>query len=133
MSEKKFIEKLKEYHFQFKHLTVIFVVLFTFQLIVSFINKSSIRSFFDSTQSWYQKDSAERLANLSATTFELLLETINRKKDIDNETSNRITKAFDIIFSQEVSSLSFTVYDETKYIESKPSDIKDKYKIEVSS
>ena len=102
MSEKKFIEKLKEYHFQFKHLTVIFVVLFTFQLIVSFINKSSIRSFFDSTQSWYQKDSAERLANLSATTFELLLETINRKKDIDNETSNRITKAFDIIFSQEV-------------------------------
>ncbi len=102
MSEKKFIEKLKEYHFQFKHLTVIFIVLFTFQLIVSFINKSSIRSFFDSTQSWYQKDSAERLANLSTTTFELLLETINRKKDIDDETANRITKAFDIIFSQEV-------------------------------
>ncbi|MCL5027799.1 MAG: ATP-binding protein [Bacteroidetes bacterium] len=102
MSEKKLIEKLKEYHFQFKHLTVIFVVLFTFQLIVSFINKSSIRSFFDSTQSWYQKDSAERLANLSTTTFELLLETINRKKDIDDETASRITKAFDIIFSQEV-------------------------------
>ncbi len=102
MSQKKFIEKLREYHFQFKHLTVIFVVLFSFQLIVSFINKSSIRSFFDSTQSWYQKDSAERLANLSTTTFELLLETINRKKDIDNEEANRIKKAFDIIFSQEV-------------------------------
>ena len=102
MSKKIIFEKLKEYHFQFKHLTVIFIVLFSFQLIVSFINKSSIRSFFDSTQSWYQNDSAERLANLSTTTFELLLETINRKKDIDNEEANRIQKAFDIIFSQEV-------------------------------
>ena len=102
MSDKKFFEKLKEYHFQFKHLTVIFIVLFAFQLIVSFINKSSIRSFFDTTQGWYQKDSAERLANLTTTTFELLLETINQKKDIDREGQARIVKAFDIIFSQEV-------------------------------
>lgn len=102
MSKKKVIEKLKEYHFQFKHLTIIFVVLFSFQLIVSFINKSSIRSFFDSTQSWYQKDSAERLANLTSTTFELLLETINRKKDIDKEEQSRIIKAFNILFSQEI-------------------------------
>ncbi len=99
---KKIINKLKEYHFQFKHLTVIFIILFSFQLIVSFINKSSIRSFFNSTQGWYQKDSAERLANLSTTTFELLLETINRQKDIDNEESGKIIKAFDIIFSQEI-------------------------------
>jgi hypothetical protein len=102
MSKKKIIEKLKEYHFQFKHLTIIFVVLFSFQLIVSFINKSSIRSFFDSTQNWYQKDSAERLANLTSTTFELLLETINRKKDIDKEEQSRIIKAFNILFSQEI-------------------------------
>jgi hypothetical protein len=102
MRNKLIVEKLKEYHFQFKHLTVIFIALFSFQLIVSFINKSSIKSFFETTQSWYQNDSAERLANLSTTTFELLLETINRKKDIDNEEADRIQKAFDIIFSQEV-------------------------------
>jgi hypothetical protein len=81
MRNKLIVEKLKEYHFQFKHLTVIFIALFSFQLIVSFINKSSIKSFFETTQSWYQNDSAERLANLSTTTFELLLETINRKKN----------------------------------------------------
>ncbi len=102
MSKKKIIEKFKEYHFQFKHLTVIFIVLFVFQIIISFINKSSIQSFFNSTQNWYQKDSAERLANLTSTTFELLLETINNKNYIDSEEQNRITKAFDIIFSQEV-------------------------------
>jgi Histidine kinase-, DNA gyrase B-, and HSP90-like ATPase len=102
MSNKTLLEKLREYHFQFKHLTVIFIILFAFQMIVSFINKSSIRSFFDSTKSWYQKDSAERLANLTTTTFELLFETINQKKDIDREGQARIIKAFDIIFSQEV-------------------------------
>lgn len=102
MSEKKFFEKLKEYHFQFKHLTIIFIVLFASQIIVSFINKSSIKSFFDSTQNWYQKDSAERLANLTTTTFELLLETINWKRDIDEEGQKRIIEAFDVIFNQEV-------------------------------
>ena len=98
----KIIKKLKEYHFQFKHLTVIFVVLFAFQIIVSVINKSSIGSFFNSTQSWYQKDSAERVANLTTTAFELLLETINRKKEIDQGEQSNIIKAFDIIFNQEV-------------------------------
>jgi hypothetical protein len=102
MNYKKTFEKLREYHFQFKHLTVIFIVLFFFQLIVSFINKSSMRTFFNTTQGWYQKDSAERLANLATTTFELLLETINQKNNIDKEGQGRIIKAFDIIFSQEV-------------------------------
>src|ERR1035437_10346252 len=102
MNYKNIFEKFREYHFQFKHLTVIFIVLFTFQLVVSFINKSSMRSFFDTTQSWYQKDSAERLANLATTTFELLLETINQKNNIDKEGERRIIKALDIIFSQEV-------------------------------
>ena len=102
MSEKKIIEKMREYHFQFKHLTVIFIVLFAFQVIVSIINKSSIGSFLNSAQSWYQKDSAERLANLTTTAFELLLETINRREDIEKGEQGRIIKAFDIIFNQEV-------------------------------
>lgn len=102
MSKRKIFEKIKEYHFQFKHLTVIFIVLFAFQVIVSIINKSSIGTFFDSTQNWYQKDSAERLANLTTTAFELLLETINVKEDIQKGEQSRIVKAFDIIFNQEI-------------------------------
>lgn len=102
MRDKRLFEKIREYHFQFKHLTVIFIVLFAFQVIVSIINKSSIGSFFNSTQDWYQKDSAERLANLTTTAFELLLETINRKEDIETGEQSRIIKAFDIIFNQEI-------------------------------
>ena len=96
------IEKFKEHHFQFKHLTVLFIILFSFQLLLSFINKSSISGFLHNTQDWYQKDSAERLANLTTTSLELLLETINPKEKLDDEEINRIIQSFDIIFSQQV-------------------------------
>ncbi len=102
MSKQKIFEKAKEYHFQFRHLTVLFVIIFSFQLLVSLINKSSIKSFLDNTQSWYQKDSAEKLANLTTTSIELILETINPKRDVTDEESQRIIQSFNIIFSQQV-------------------------------
>lgn len=102
MSRNKFIEKIREYHFEFKHLTVLFVILFSFQLLVSFINKSSIRSFLSSTQEWYQKDSAEKHANLTATSFELLIETFSPGKNLTPEDERRLIQSFDIIFSQQM-------------------------------
>ena len=102
MSKKKIFEKVKEYHFQFRHLTVLFVIIFSFQLLVSLINKSSIKSFLDNTQGWYQKDSAEKLANLTTTSIELILETINPKREVTDEESQRIIQSFNIIFSQQV-------------------------------
>ena len=101
MSKKKIIDKLKDYHFEFKHLTVLFIILFSFQLILSFINKSSINSFLKNTQEWYQKDSAERLANLTTTSFELLIETFNPKEIPDEKEVRSIVQSFDIIFSQQ--------------------------------
>jgi hypothetical protein len=102
MNKKRFIDKLKEYHFEFKHVTILFIVLFLFQLIVSFITKTSIQSFLGNTQEWYQKDSAERLANLTATSLELLLESINPGENIDEEEKTRIIQSFNIILSQQV-------------------------------
>ncbi|HEX2960720.1 MAG TPA: ATP-binding protein [Ignavibacteriales bacterium] len=102
MSKVKLLEKFKEYHFEFRHLTVLFIILFAFQLILSFINKSSINGFLSNTQKWYQKDSAEKLANLTTTSFELLLESINPKENLDEDEISRITQSFDIIFSQQV-------------------------------
>jgi len=102
MAHKKIVDTFREYHFEFKHLTVLFIVIFAFQLIISIINKVSITNFLSSTQEWYQKDSAERLANLTTTSIELLLETINPKKVLSEEESRRITQSFDIIFSQQL-------------------------------
>ncbi|MFO7524480.1 MAG: ATP-binding protein [Ignavibacteriaceae bacterium] len=100
-NKKRFIEKLREYHFEFKHLTVLFIIIFAFQLIISLINKASVRSFLQSTQEWYQKDSAEEIANLTTTSLELVLETINPESKLNIEQSEKIIQSFDIIFSQQ--------------------------------
>lgn len=102
MTSKSLIEKVKEYHFEFKHLTLLFMVLFAFQIIISVINKVSIKSFLDSTQELYQKDSAERLANVTTTSLELLLETLNPKDKLFDDEVTRIVQSFDIIFSQQI-------------------------------
>ncbi|MDP3683887.1 MAG: histidine kinase, partial [Ignavibacteria bacterium] len=102
MAQKRILDRFREYHFEFKHLTVLFIVIFAFQLIISIVNKVSITNFLSSTQEWYQKDSAERLANLTTTSIELLLETINTQKVLTEEESKRITQSFDIIFSQQI-------------------------------
>jgi signal transduction histidine kinase len=102
MNKKRFFDKLKEYHFEFKHITILFIILFLFQLLVSFITKTSIQSFLSDTQEWYQKDSAERLANLTATSLELLLESINPDEKINEEEKSRVIQSFNIILSQQV-------------------------------
>ncbi|MHB9011492.1 MAG: histidine kinase, partial [Ignavibacteriaceae bacterium] len=102
MSKKKILEKFKEYHFEFKHITIIFIVLFSFQFLVSFINKASIRNFFLSTQDWYQKDSAEKIANLTTTSLELQLESIDPKEPVRDADTRRIIKSFNIILTQPV-------------------------------
>jgi hypothetical protein len=102
MPYKNIIEKVKEYHFEFKHLTMLFIILFSFQIVISIINKSAIKTFLNNTQEWYQKDSAERLANLTTTSLELLLETINPKDNLSEEDINRMIQSFNIIFSQQI-------------------------------
>jgi len=93
-------EKFKMYHFEFKHLLVVLVILVFFQILVSFIHKGSIQNLVLNTQDWYQQDSAERLANLSATSLELLLETSSGKNLVDPATVEDIVQAFNIILNQ---------------------------------
>jgi len=101
MRTKKLVDKAKEYHFEFKHVTVLFIILFAFQLIISFINKASIKNFLNNTQEWYQKDSAEEIANLTTMSLELVLESIDPKTEVNKEKQKKIIQAFDIIFSQQ--------------------------------
>jgi len=101
MKTKKVFEKIREYHFEFKHVTVLFVILFAFQLIVSFINKAAIRNFLNTTQEWYQKESAEEIANLTTTSIELVLESFDQKEEIRKEKAEKVIQSFDIIFSQQ--------------------------------
>ncbi len=105
---KNIFEKIKEYHFEFKHVTVLFLILFIFQVAVSFINKASIKNFLTTTQEWYQKESAEEIANLTATSLELVIESISKTSIKDIEQQNKIIQSLEIIFSQQQLSHNIT-------------------------
>jgi signal transduction histidine kinase len=102
MNRKKITENFGMYRFEFKHLTVLLVILIAFQIILSVIQKTSLEEFLNKTQHWYQRDSAERMANLNTTSLELLVENINTYTEHNEETMKRIIQSFNIIFSQQL-------------------------------
>ncbi|NQT27489.1 ATP-binding protein [candidate division KSB1 bacterium] len=69
----KLTDRLTKYHFELKHLLVLFIILLVFQLVLSYINQISMNSFLTRTQDWYQQDAAEKLANLTTMSLELIL------------------------------------------------------------
>ena len=95
-------EKIKMYRVEIRHLTVLFAILIAFQVILSFIHKASLQKLLISTQEWYQKDSAERLANVTSTSFELLYETIRTRSKLTDVEVRKVIQAFDIILSQQL-------------------------------
>jgi signal transduction histidine kinase len=95
-------EKVKKHRFEVRHLTVFLVVLIAFQLIASFVHKSSLQGVMVKAQEWYQQVSAERLATLTATSLELLLETQSKEKGLTEEEIRKTIQDFNILFSQEI-------------------------------
>jgi hypothetical protein len=95
-------EKLRQYHFELKHVLVLFIVLAVSQVLISLVQKNSLQELLVHTQESYQRDSAERFANLAATSMELLLETTSPAQRQNQEDRRKIVQAFDIIFSQQL-------------------------------
>ena len=63
---KKLLDKIRQYHFQLKHVLVLFIVLITAQLLISLVQKVSLENLLVETQDSYQEDAVERVANLTA-------------------------------------------------------------------
>lgn len=97
-----FVNKIKDYHFEWKHLLVLFIVLIFFQIIISFIHKISLDELQNETQDWYKRDSAEKIASLTTTSIELLLETSNVFFNPEIDYQKDMVQAFNIIYSQQL-------------------------------
>lgn len=95
-------QHIQKYRLEIRHLTVLFVVLMVFQLVIWNVHKSSIQDVLVSTQEWYQQDSAERLANLTTTSLELLLESQGRGQKLTENDVQTIVQDFNIILSQQI-------------------------------
>jgi len=98
----RLLEKVRKYHFQLRHLTVAFAVLVLFQLFATLAQKRALKGFLYDAQDWYQRDFAERQANLTASTFELVLETALQNPRIEETSAKKIVQAFNIILSQQL-------------------------------
>jgi hypothetical protein len=98
----RIIDQVNKYRFELRHLTILFIVLIIFQLIIAALHKISLQNFVVKTQEWYQKDSAERLANLTTTSLELLLETRARPERYAGSERTKIIQDLNIIFSQQI-------------------------------
>ncbi len=95
-------EKFKKYRIEIRHILVIFVILVTFQIMLSLIQKASINNFLDDTRFWYQRDSAEEVANLTATSLELIIENIDFSSRMDRDRERKIIESFNIILNQQI-------------------------------
>jgi len=95
------VEGLRGYHFELRHLTVLLIVLILFQLILSFVQRNSIAGFLSETQNMYQQDAADRLANLTATSLELIVESSPAEPGRSGRERSKIIRAFNILFSQQ--------------------------------
>jgi anti-sigma regulatory factor (Ser/Thr protein kinase) len=94
-------ESIGQYRFEIRHLAVLFIILSLFQFILSFVHKISLQKILVSTQEWYQRDSAERLANLTTTSIELLLESRSKNENLKPHEVNKIIQDLNIILSQQ--------------------------------
>lgn len=97
----KFLKRFKQHNFEVKHIIILFVVLVTFQVVISYLHKVSMSNLITQTMDLYKKDSAERLANLTATSLELLLEQSLFDQEKSLEKRREIIQAFNILLNQQ--------------------------------
>ncbi len=95
------IKRIKNYHFEIRHLIVFFIILASFQTILSYVNSTSTSNVLSRTMELYRKDSAENLADLTATSLEMLLE---HELSVENTPASRKAsiREFNIILSQQM-------------------------------
>lgn len=98
----KIFDKIKDhtYSFEIKHFIILFAVVLIFQAVIGYLNKYSTKELLYQTQQIYKKDAAERVANLTTNSFELLLE--QNLLDPDGKEAVQTIRAFNILFSQQL-------------------------------
>lgn len=100
--KKKIFSIHNTHRFGFKHIIFVLLILIATQILISLFQKKSLNDFLFKTQQWYQQDSAERLANLTSTSLELLVDNVYSLKIFNEEEKRRIIQSFDIIFNQQL-------------------------------
>jgi len=91
----------RRFHFNIRHIILIFVITFLFLAVSSYVNTLSKNNLFSRTTDIYRKNSIENLADLTATSLELLLEQVIINPDQYSEDKQSTIHGFDMILSQQ--------------------------------
>jgi len=91
----------RRFHFNIRHIILIFVVTLLFLAVSSYVNTLSKNKLFSRTTDIYRKNSIENLADLTATSLELLLEQVIINPDQYSEKKQNTIHGFDMILSQQ--------------------------------
>jgi len=113
--------KKKNLNIDFRLLLLLLIIIIGAQLLLTFYSKNAFHSFLLNTQEWYQSFSVNRIASLTSTSLELLVETQVAQKKMDAEQRNRVVKSFDIIFSQHImeknaEEICLFIYNKNKFV-----------------
>ncbi|MBN2414578.1 sensor histidine kinase [bacterium] len=99
--QKHIIDQIKKHHFELRHLLIVFVVLVLSQMMITYIHKISLQRFLLETREGYQRDYINSLANMSATSLELLME-VTAGADLNDDEKRQVIQAFNIVLSQQL-------------------------------
>lgn len=97
----KFLKRLEDYHIQIQHILVLFIIVMIFQMVLSFINNQSTNQLFRQSMDYYRRDSAERIADLTTTSLELLIDKGRTQSIHDLEEETAVIQSFDKLLSQQ--------------------------------
>jgi signal transduction histidine kinase len=98
----KLPKKFESYHFEIQHILVLFIVVVVFQTALSFINSQSTHQIFQQAMEYYRRDSAERVADLTTTALELLIEHGRTDNSTNGENRQSAIQSFDKLLSQQM-------------------------------
>ncbi len=102
MIKKNIGNSIKKYRLELRHLTVLAFILISFQVILTLVQRSSFHELLVETQQWYQRNSAERLANSNSTALELLIENLGSLEEMSKAKQQRAIQSFNIILTQQI-------------------------------
>lgn len=92
----------QKYRLELRHITVLAFILISFQVILTLVQRSSFHELITETQQWYQRNSAERLANSNSTALELLIENMGVLETRSTSDKQQIIQSFNIILTQQI-------------------------------
>ncbi|MBK7104769.1 MAG: ATP-binding protein [Ignavibacteriae bacterium] len=94
------LNRIRKYRFEFYHFIILIIIISISQITLSYINTRSTQNLIGKSVDIYRWDTAERIADLTTTSLELLMQSSSVTSE-NNLNYSQIVEALDFILSQQ--------------------------------